>query len=131
MTTRRVLVVEDERHLRLTLERVLGRLGHEVHVAETGAEARRVLAERTVDVVVLDINLPDETGWSLLRWLRSSLEVAPTVVVVTAGVLAPSRVDTLRPDAVLTKPFPVDALCRLVNGEGLKTPESGIVETSP
>ena len=110
-----ILIVEDELQLASILSRVLTRSGHRVHTVATGADARDAFEDSVPDVLVLDINLPDETGWSLLRWLRSSGIGQPRVVVVTAANPVASRIQELRPDAVLTKPFPVDALIRIAN----------------
>lgn len=112
---RRIVLVEDERQLATILARVLSRSGHDVRTVSSGAEARSQLAREMPDLVVLDINLPDETGWSVLRWLRNTKNIQPRVVVVTATTPMAARVQELKPDAVLTKPFPIDALIRIVN----------------
>ena len=113
---RRIVLVEDEGQLAAILARVLSRAGHDVRTASNGAEARSELAREMPDLLVLDINLPDETGWSVLRWLRTTTHQQPRVVVVTATTPMAARVQELKPDAVLTKPFPIDALIRIVNG---------------
>ena len=107
-----VVLAEDDDQLRTILARTLSRRGHTVREARTGAEARALLTG-DADLVVLAINLPDETGWSVLRWLRSRREPMPRVIVITGARPARSRILKLKPDAVLTKPFPVDALTRL------------------
>ena len=67
---RRVLVVEDEAALRMIIRRNLERRGIAVTEARTAAEALAALGERTPDLLLLDINLPDRTGWDVLRDLR-------------------------------------------------------------
>ncbi|HUZ00177.1 MAG TPA: response regulator [Thermomicrobiaceae bacterium] len=111
------LLVEDDAQLRGILQRSLERRGHPVRVAATGAAARALLTAEPADLVLLDINLPDETGWEVLRWLRERPGRQPRVVVLTAGASARSRVADLKPDAVLLKPFPIEALLRLVEGD--------------
>jgi DNA-binding response OmpR family regulator len=113
MSTQCIVLAEDDDQLRTILARTLRHRGHTVREARTGAEARALLAEEPADLVVLDVNLPDETGWSLLRWLRAQRVPMPRVIIITAARPARSRVLNLKPDAVLTKPFPVDALIRL------------------
>lgn len=112
MTAQCIVLAEDDDQLRAILARTLSHRGHTVREARTGAEARVLLTD-DADLVVLDVNLPDETGWNILRWLRSRLEFTPRVIVITAARPARSRILDLKPDAVLTKPFPVDALIRL------------------
>lgn len=112
-----IVLAEDDDQLRAILARTLTRRGHTVREARTGADARALLVADSTDLVVLDVNLPDETGWSLLRWLRSRREPMPRVIIITAAQPARSRIRDLKPDAVLTKPFPVDALIRLAEGD--------------
>ncbi|MFN8515929.1 MAG: response regulator [Chloroflexia bacterium] len=72
------------------------------------------LAERP-DLLLLDINLPDRTGWDVLRELRERGVVVPTVIVSAVRV-SQSRLDEFRPLAYLPKPFPLEALLRIVDG---------------
>jgi DNA-binding response OmpR family regulator len=110
---RAVLVVEDERPLRMVITRTLARQGHRPIAVETVHDAIAELTARPPDVVLLDINLPDGTGWEVLRWLRSAGLHTP-VIVYSAVPPSAKRVAELHPDAVLTKPFPMDCLLDLV-----------------
>lgn len=112
-----VILVEDDERLQGILARSLTRRGHEVRSARLGAEARELIARRMPAVLILDINLPDETGWDVLRWLRGQPGTHPRVIVLTAFCSPQTRIADLSPDAVLTKPFPIDALTRLVENE--------------
>lgn len=71
------------------------------------------LAGTPVDLILLDINLPDGTGWDVLRWLAERDLAVPSIVI---SAVPPSgrRVKEFRPLAVLTKPFPIEAIHRLV-----------------
>lgn len=112
-----VLLVEDEAPLRGVLARYLRAQGHEVVEAQTAAVARSALDSGSFDVLLLDVNLPDDTGWSVLRWLkdrRRDGERGPRVIVLSAIPPSSKRVAEFAPDAVLNKPFPIDALGRLV-----------------
>ena len=108
-----VLVVEDERPLRTVIARNLSSRGIQVREAATADEALRALKDAVPDLLLLDINLPDRTGWDVLREMaRQHLEV-PTIVVSAVRV-SQSRLDEFKPMAYLPKPFPIDALLRLV-----------------
>jgi DNA-binding response OmpR family regulator len=114
-TYRKVVVVEDERTLRHVIAMNLARRG--VLVAETGTadEAVRAVQSQKPDLLLLDVNLPDRSGWDVLRDLqRQGIEV-PTVVI-SAVRANPSRMAEFRPLAYLPKPFPLEALLRLVIG---------------
>lgn len=108
-----VLLVEDEDSLRRILARNLTRRGYEV--IETGNAADTIAALRAgkpFDAVLLDVDLPDRTGWDVLRALRG--RVIPPVIVLTALPPTHSRLEEFALAGVLLKPFPMDALVRLV-----------------
>lgn len=110
-----VLLVEDEEPLRRILARNLARRGYQVAEAGSAAEAIALLrADDSFDALLLDVNLPDQTGWDVLRALNDAHAEAPPVVVLTAVRPVRQRLDEFHPAAVLLKPFPVDALVRLV-----------------
>ncbi|MHA3771124.1 ATP-binding protein [Verrucomicrobiota bacterium sgz303538] len=68
----KVLLVEDHEPTRSTLSRLLRRRGHEVLAAETLAEARRLAARHSLDLVISDLGLPDGTGDRLMEELRAT-----------------------------------------------------------
>lgn len=118
-----ILIVEDDDQLRRILTINFARRGYTVAEAdsvETALEAVKAFSQ-PFDVIVLDIYLPEGTGWDVLRALRRPQRVdgsqpahAPKVIVTTAVRPAQCRIDEFHPDAVLLKPFPIDALVRLV-----------------
>jgi CheY-like chemotaxis protein len=117
-----VLLVDDDDRLRGVLALYLGSRGHHVVEASTAGEARVALDHEQFDVLLLDINLSDDTGWSILRSIRERPnETAglnhPCVVILAAIPPSPKRLEEFAPDAVLNKPFPIDALIRLVESE--------------
>jgi DNA-binding response OmpR family regulator len=112
---RRILVVEDDPTLRRVISRNLVSRGYSVQEAVTGAEALALLARETPDLLLLDINLPDRTGWDVLRELCRAGVVVPTVVVSAVRV-SPNRLAEFRPLGYLPKPFPLHALLGLVGG---------------
>jgi DNA-binding response OmpR family regulator len=114
---RRVTIVEDEATLRRIITRNLVSRGLEVQEAETAEEALRLLRDERPDLLLLDVNLPDRSGWDILRELRSRGIEVPTIVV-SAVHCTPARLDEFRPLAYLPKPFPLEALLRLVVGRG-------------
>jgi DNA-binding response OmpR family regulator len=110
---RDVLIVEDERPLRMIIARTLARQGHRAEAAGTVADAIAAMAARLPDVLLLDINLPDGTGWEVLRWLRGGKYRVPAIIC-SAVPPSPKRVAEFHPDAVLLKPFPMECLLDLV-----------------
>jgi DNA-binding response OmpR family regulator len=113
---RRVLLVEDEASLRKVVARNLISRGMQVSEAGSAAEAVRAATTECPDLLLLDINLPDQTGWEVLRELKRRGTEVPTIVVSAVRVTQ-SRLEEFQPLAYLPKPFPIEALLRLVLGE--------------
>jgi DNA-binding response OmpR family regulator len=110
---RRVLLVEDEATLRRIIARNLTSRGLQVREAGTAGEAVQAATAEQPDLLLLDINLPDQTGWDVLRELKRRGKEVPTIIV-SAVRISQNRLDEFRPLAYLPKPFPIDALLRLV-----------------
>jgi DNA-binding response OmpR family regulator len=109
----RVLIVEDEATLRRIIAINLSSRGLLVSEAETAEAAVAAVAQERPDLILLDINLPDRTGWDVLRELRRRETEVPTIVI-SAVRANPSRLAEFHPMAYLPKPFPIEALLRLV-----------------
>jgi DNA-binding response OmpR family regulator len=110
---RQVLLVEDEPALRRVLARNLVARGLQVREAGTVAAALEAIAADRPDLLLLDINLPDRTGWDVMREMNRLNTRVPTIVVSAVRV-SQSRLDEFHPLAYLPKPFPIEALLRLV-----------------
>jgi DNA-binding response OmpR family regulator len=80
-----VLLVDDEPVLLRMLEVNLTMAGFEVRTAGTGAAALESASSAAPDVVVLDLGLPDMTGWEVLSRLREIGGLARTPVLVVSG----------------------------------------------
>ena len=113
---RDVLMVEDDKTLCKVLERNLLRKGAQVRLASSVGDALTAVSEREPDLVILDIDLPDRTGWDLMRALAAQKRDLPTIVM-TGTRVTPERLAQFRPLAYLPKPFPIDALLRIVSGD--------------
>jgi len=110
----RVLLVEDEAPIARTLARALSARGYEVTVCDSGLSAVATIVAQPPDVLLLDVSLPDITGWEVLRRLSPAERQGFGLIVYSASPLAPDRVAEFQPDGVLVKPFPIDALVRLI-----------------
>lgn len=107
-----ILLVDDEARLRRALARSLAARGYRVDEAASHREAVAAARARRYDLLLLDVNLPDATGWDVLRDLNAT-GVPPPTVVLSAVPPNSARLREFRPLAVLHKPFPLDALLRL------------------
>lgn len=122
----RVLLAEDEVHVQLALRRALEAWGYEVDARGTAADAIVAMRDRPADVLILDVNLPDATGWDVLRALQADGPVKAAVIVVSALPPRSERLHEFQPYAVLHKPFPIESLRRLVRNVEAGIPASVI-----
>jgi DNA-binding response OmpR family regulator len=113
-TSKKVLLVEDEATLRGIIARNLVARGHKVSEADSAGEAIGWLARTQPDLMLLDINLPDRSGWDVLREMRRRGWNVP-VVIISAVRVSRERLEEFRPLAFLPKPFPLEALLRVVS----------------
>jgi DNA-binding response OmpR family regulator len=113
---RRILLVEDDETLRQSVARTLSAHGHTVSEAADFEAAKAFLEREQPDVLILDINLPDATGWDVLR--EGTIKPETTVIMLTGTPVSPKRLAEFRPAAYLPKPFPLAALLRLIDRAG-------------
>lgn len=111
VNAQRVLVVEDDRPLRITLAATLRAEGHVAIEAGSVAQARQKLSEAKIDLIVLDLGLPDADGMGLLIELRRAGDLLPVLVLTARGDEA-TKVAALDAgaDDYVTKPFGVPEL---------------------
>ena len=120
----RILLAEDEAHVQLALRRALEAWGYEVETRGTAAGTIAALDAHAADVLVLDVNLPDASGWDVLRAIQARDDRRTAVIVVSALPPRSERIREFQPYAVLHKPFPIEALRRLVRNAGAGMPAS-------
>ena len=110
-----VLVVDDDPMMRRALTDLVGSKERRVSACASGREAIEALRKEPVDLVLLDLNLPDMTGLDVLRGSREAGS-APTVIVVSGDDRIDSAITTLKHGAheYVRKPFEPVALMRAV-----------------
>jgi two-component system alkaline phosphatase synthesis response regulator PhoP len=124
--TRRVLVVEDEESLVITLRDRLESEGYAVEVANDGQAAIRMASDGIFDVILLDVALPLKNGFDVCRDLRQKGSHTPILMLTARGQVV-DRVLGLKlgADDYLTKPF--DAMELLARVEALLRRSRGVV----
>jgi DNA-binding response OmpR family regulator len=119
----KVLIVEDETALADILTRNLRARGFDVSSVETAEAAILSMTEEWPDGLVLDINLPDDTGWDVLRKLGPESRRRLHVVVISAAPISPKRLAEFRPAHSFVKPFSLDALVRALGDIAVEATE--------
>ena len=107
-----ILVVEDNRDMRMFLERCLGDQYH-VLTAENGKEALKVLAENDVNIVISDVMMPEMNGLELCNHIKTNVTYSHIpVILLTAKSTEESIISGLKVNAddYITKPFNLSIL---------------------
>ena len=111
----RLLIVDDEKNIRLSLTRFFGSLGLQVSEAENGAQARAMLAESRFDLVLTDFRMAEMNGLELLKEAR---RIHPDILVIlmTAYATVESAVAAMKAGAYdyITKPFSLEEIQLIV-----------------
>jgi two-component system phosphate regulon response regulator OmpR len=115
---RHLLIVDDDDRIRELLKEYLARSGFRVTAAAGGAAARKLITTLDFDLLVFDVMMPGEDGFSLTRWLRGQRGASgrTPVLMLTARGEASDRIEGLRlgADDYLGKPFePEELLLRI------------------
>jgi len=115
VTPARVLLVEDDLTLATIVSKHLKARGHTTRVAASAEEATEMIrGGYRPTIVLLDINLPGDSGWGFLRTGGLDAAGSPPVFVVSATAVPPSRLREFHCAGYLPKPFAVPTLIEIV-----------------
>ena len=112
---RSVLVVDDDYAITKMLSHNLGKSKVQIMTAANGCECVKILCQTNVDLILLDIKLPDFSGWGILSLLRLT-EPLRHIPVIMVSVEPPDKalLNQFKPDDYIQKPFDVrDLLVRV------------------
>ena len=135
MSQKRILLMEDDEVLALTIEELLREDGYRVDLVRDGEEAAERSYENDYDLYIFDINVPEIDGFELLEGLRGAQDRTPTVFIsamVDLNTIAKGF--ALGADDYIKKPFFPEELLIRVNakiGRGAQTIRCGCVEYDP
>jgi DNA-binding NtrC family response regulator len=121
---KKILLVDDEVDFTAGLAKILRRRGFEVETAADGLKAMAYIAEKTFDVIVLDVKMPGMDGIQVLTEMRRSA-IETKVILLTGHLSITDEEDGLKGGAFayLFKPIPILKLVTLIESasdEGLK-----------
>ncbi len=108
MGKKKILAVDDEPNILMSIEFILEMEGYEVHTARDGDEALEVAERVQPDLILLDVNMPRKDGYEMCRILREREDLAATkVIMLTAKGQTLERKKGLEvgADDYVTKPF--------------------------
>jgi DNA-binding NtrC family response regulator len=112
---RRILIIDDERPILLTLEALLGRHGYQPETAATAAYGLRVLKTATPAVVLLDLQLPDADGLEMLEQIKRE-HPDTQVIILTAHDSLANAIESIKRGAYhfISKPYAPEELLSLI-----------------
>ena len=110
----RVLVIEDDEHLREVMEVLIEIEGCEARSAADGREALEVMASWEPDLILLDLYMPGMDGRAFLAAYRALPGPKAPVILLSGRNQPPGELDELGVDGVLPKPFNVNDLLDMV-----------------
>jgi two-component system, NtrC family, response regulator AtoC len=116
-----LLVVDDDRTMRETLSDVLRRRGYDIFLAPSGNDALSVIRKNVIDLILLDMKLPDVDGMEVLRRIKE-LDNEILVIMMTAYSDVETAVEAMKSGAYhyINKPFELEELKLLIE-KGLET----------
>jgi DNA-binding response OmpR family regulator len=124
----RVLMIEDDLTLASIVTKHLRARGHEARVAASAEDAAEIIRGGfRPSIVLLDINLPGDSGWGFLRGGSLAAAGSPPVFVVSATAVPPARLREFDCAGYLPKPFAMPTLIEVVERHHSEAgdPESG------
>jgi CheY-like chemotaxis protein len=124
----KILIVDDEEHVRASLKQVLERAGYEVAVAATGNEGLDLMKREGAALGITDVIMPGIDGITTARQIRERYRNTRIIVISGGGKAAPepyepdaistrsylASADSAGADRTLTKPFDRDEILRVV-----------------
>jgi DNA-binding response OmpR family regulator len=113
LTTHRILVVDDDPSILALTTAVLHDEGYEALPAPGGARALEIAKASQVDLILLDLRMPDVSGWDVARELKRRAS-CPPIVVITASPDAARVAREIGAAGYIEKPFALNDLLQIV-----------------
>ncbi|HNW99952.1 MAG TPA: response regulator [Candidatus Cloacimonadota bacterium] len=112
---KQILIVDDEKNIRLTLRRSLETLHFEIQEALTGEEALEMINTQHFDLVLLDLKLPGISGLDVIRQVRNTDNPVKIIIISAHGTIE-AAVESMKLGAsdFIEKPFTPDEIRQLV-----------------
>lgn len=116
-TTKKILVVDDDPYILMSLEFLMKKNGFEVMVARNGTEALDIVEKQVPDIVLLDIMMPDVDGYAICKHIKSSKKLKDAKVVFMSAKSKETDIRKgldLGASLYVTKPFSTRQLLKQV-----------------
>src|SRR5205823_11832032 len=113
--TRRILIIDDEQPVIMTLEALLKRHGYQIDTAPTASQGLKLLKSKSPSLVLLDLQLPDADGLEMLDRIKTELPDMQ-VIILTAHDSLHNAIESIKRGAYhfISKPYASDEMLNLV-----------------
>jgi DNA-binding response OmpR family regulator len=112
----RILIIDDDAGIRISLEHALKSVGHEVLLATNGKDGVRQYRQTPTDLIILDLFMPDQDGFETITVLRRDFPHVPIIVMsgndASGALLSIAR--QLGAAGILAKPFDAETLLVMI-----------------
>ena len=128
MLPKKVLIIDDEKMIRLTTGILLKKEGINVVEAVNGFEGLKKVASENPDLILLDIMMPAMDGWEVLDHLQNNESTSSIpVIIFTAGdfIEAEKKAKEKNVHGIIRKPFRLDKMLEIISIEGKEGQENG------
>ena len=115
--SKKILIVDDEPSIVISLEFLMEQKGYKLQVARTGDEAMRAIHDFKPDLVLLDVMLPHKNGFEICQYIRSNPELAAMKIILLPARGRKQDIEkglALGADEYMTKPFSTKELVQTV-----------------
>lgn len=114
-TTKKILLVDDEETLRLSVKQVLSEDGYEVITAKNGTEALGLTRAESFDLVITDLRMPGLSGLQLVSEIKKTTPLTKVIIISAYGSME-TMIEAMRLGAndFVAKPFKVNSMKEIV-----------------
>lgn len=105
---KRILIVDDEPNIVMSLDYLVRRKGYEPYIARNGSEALEIAHEKFPDLIILDIMMPDIDGYEVCKTIKSDARFEHTKIIFLSAKSRPEDIQRgleMGADKYVTKPF--------------------------
>lgn len=116
------MVLDDDEQIRQSLQKLLRSEGYDVALAAEGVEALEALDRATIDLLLLDLNLPNEGGWDIFEQITSTNPLLP-IIIITGRNKQSQLAVAAGVGALMEKPLDVPLLLKTITELLMESPE--------